>query len=113
MQGPKKYCFFDEDCLIGTYTAAEAAEIFGVAKYSVGKYAYSGKRIKGKYRIEREEPEKQIRSWDVRTDWPKEWEEAVAVLRSVIDTEKYLMAVWDAAVQPFHRRRSDIWKATK
>lgn len=109
----KRYRIYDGDVLIGTYTGAEAGEVFGVHKYSIGKYAYSGNRLKGRYIVRREddviEQEKVIRKWDYREGWAEEWMEATAVIREEIEVEKIIRKTWDNAVKPF-RRRSWMWK---
>ena len=109
----RKYQVYDGDTLIGTYTGAEAGALFGVHKYSIGKYAYSGDRLNGRYTVKREEDvierEKVIRKWDFREGWDAEWEAATAVIREEIEVEKLIWESWNEAVRPF-RRRSWMWK---
>lgn len=109
----KRYMIYDGDVLVGTYTGAEAGELFGVHKYSIGKYAYSGDLLNGRYTVKREEDvierEKVIRKWDFREGWDAEWETATAVIREEIEVEKLIWESWNEAVRPF-RRRSWMWK---
>ena len=51
----KRYMIFDGGALIGTYTSPEAVEVFGVSRYTISKYAYSGDRLGGLYTVRREE----------------------------------------------------------
>ena len=109
----KRYLIYDGDVLIGKYTGAEAGELFGVHKYTLGKYAYSGSLLQGKYSVIREDDvqgqEKVVRTWDFRKNWAEEWEAATAVIREEIEVEKLIRKSWDKAVMPF-RRRSWMWK---
>ena len=109
----KRYMIYDGDVLVGTYTGAEAGELFGVHKYSIGKYAYSGDLLNGRYTVRREddvlEQEKIIRTWDIRKGWAEEWKAATAALREEIEVEKRIRESWDEAVKPF-RRRNWMWK---
>ena len=104
---------YDGDVLVGTYTGAEAGELFGVHKYSIGKYAYSGDLLNGRYTVKREddvrEQEKIIRMWDIRKGWAEEWKVVTAVLREEIEAEKMIRESWDEAVKPL-RRRNWMWK---
>lgn len=99
---------YDGDILVGTYTGTEAGKLFGVHKYSIGKYAYSGDLLNGRYIVKREEnvreQEKIIRTWDIRKGWVEEWKTATAVLREEIEVEKMIRESWDEAVKPFWRR---------
>ena len=109
----RKYQVYDGDTLIGTYTGAEAGALFGVHKYSIGKYAYSGDRLNGRYTVKREEDvierEKIIRRWDFRKGWDVEWKEDIAVIREEIEVEKMIRINWDKAVKPF-RRKDWMWR---
>lgn len=107
----QRYAIYDGDVLIGLYTGAQAGERFGVHKYSISKYAYSGARLRGRYTVRREADivEKEIRKWDCRKGWAEEWEAVTAALRKELRTEKMLRAEWEAAVKPF-QRRSWLWK---
>lgn len=100
----KRYMIYDGDVLVGTYTGAEAGELFGVHKYSIGKYAYSGDLLNGRYTVKREEDvierEKVIRKWDFREGWDAEWEAATAALREEIEVEKLIRKNWDKAGGP-------------
>lgn len=49
----KRYMIFDGGALIGTYTSPEAGEVFGVSRYTISKYAYSGDRLRGRYTVRR------------------------------------------------------------
>lgn len=104
---------YDGDVLVGIYSGAEAGELFGVHKYSIGKYAYSGDLLNGRYTVRREddvlEQEKIIRTWDIRKGWAEEWKAATAALREEIEVEKLIRESWDEAVKPF-RRRNRMWK---
>lgn len=53
--GKKRYMIYDGNTLIGTYTSPEAGEVFGVSRYTISKYAYSGDRLHGRYTVKREE----------------------------------------------------------
>lgn len=109
----KRYMIFDGGALIGTYTSPEAGEVFGVSRYTISKYAYSGDRLRGRYTVRREEDvlerEKIIRKYDFRAGWDEEWEAATAVIREEIEVEKLIRRSWDKAVKPFRRRRW-MWK---
>lgn len=111
--GKKRYMIYDGNILIGTYTSPEAGEVFGVSRYTISKYAYSGDRLHGRYTVRREEDvlerEKIIRKYDFREGWVEEWEAATAVIREEIEVEKLIRKSWDKAVKSF-RRRSWMWK---
>ena len=104
---------YDGDVLVGTYTGTEAGKMFRVHKYSIGKYAYSGVLLNGRYTVRREddvaEREKVIRKWDFREGWYTEWEAATTIIREEIEVEKMIRENWDEAVKPF-RRRNWMWK---
>ena len=53
--GKKRYMIYDGNTLIGTYTSPDAGEVFGVSRYTISKYAYSGDRLHGRYTVKREE----------------------------------------------------------
>nr|DAW41404.1 MAG TPA: hypothetical protein [Bacteriophage sp.] len=110
----KRYMIYDGDVLVGTYTGAEAGELFGVHKYSIGKYAYSGGLLNGRYTVRREgdvvEQEKVIRKWDLRKGWDAEWEKITAVIREEIEVEKMIKKNWDEAVRPFKKKYHGIWR---
>ena len=107
---------YDGDMIVGTYSGAEAGELFGVHKYSIGKYAYSGALLNGRYTVKREddvrEQEKIIRMWDIRKGWAEEWKVVTAVLREEIEAEKMIRESWDEAVKPL-RRRNWMWKENR
>lgn len=109
----KRYMIFDGGALIGTYTSPEVGEVFGVSRYTISKYAYSGDRLHGRYTVKREEDvrehEKIIRKYDFREGWAEEWEAATAVIREEIEVEKLIWESWNEAVRTF-RRRSWMWK---
>ncbi|HJA65194.1 MAG TPA: hypothetical protein H9955_02675 [Candidatus Mediterraneibacter cottocaccae] len=111
--GKKRYMIYDGNALIGIYTSPEAGEVFGVSRYTISKYAYSGDRLHGRYTVKREEDvlerEKIIRKYDFREGWAEEWEAATAVIREEIEVEKLIRECWDKAVKPF-RCRSWMWK---
>ena len=95
---------YDGNTLIGTYTSPEAGEVFGVSRYTISKYAYSGDRLHGRYTVKREEDvlerEKIIRKYDFREGWEEEWEATTAVIREEIEVEKLIRECWDKATPP-------------
>ena len=106
--GKKRYMIYDGNALIGTYTSPEAGEVFGVSRYTISKYAYSGDRLHGRYTVKREEDVRErgkiIRKYDFREGWAEEWEAATAVVREEIEVEKMIRKSWEKAVKPFQRR---------
>lgn len=116
----RRYMIYDGNTLIGTYTSPEAGEIFGVSRYTVSKYAYSGDRLHGRYIVKYEgdvlkceegenNRDKIIRKCDFREGWENEWEGVTAVIREQIEVEKLIQENWDKAVRPF-RRQNWMWK---
>ena len=112
--GKKRYMIYDGNTMIGTYTSPEAGEIFGVSRYTVSKYAYSGCLLKRRYKVIAEDDvlkrEKIIRESDIRIDWPEEWERAASVIREEIEVEKLIQKDWERTVKPLRRKKIEIWR---
>ena len=94
---------------LGTYTAQEIHEQFGILKKNVCKYAYAGTRYRGKYKFKAIVEPRKLPA-EVRSDWPEEWDAAAGVIREVIGVEKLIRKKWDNTVRPFHRPNNSIWR---
>lgn len=105
----RKYIVFLGKDEIGTYTAQEIHEQFGILKKNVCKYAYAGTRYHGQYRFVAVQEPKKL-PVDVRDEWPEEWDAAAGIIRDVIDVEKLIREKWDSTVRPFHRPSDSIWR---
>ena len=105
----RKYIVFLGKDEIGTYTAQEIHEQFGILKKNVCKYAYAGTRYRGQYRFVAVQEPKKL-PVEVREDWPEEWDVAAGVIREVIGVEKLIREKWDNTVRPFRKSSDSIWR---
>lgn len=107
----RKYQVYDGDALIGIMDCIEGEKLLGVSRRRFAECARDGGKLKNKYTVTL--LDENLEMTGCSKGFQEEWRATTEAIQEKISVEKMLITLWEAAVRPFRRERSGIWRERK